>query len=65
MSETQSTTDLQHFLRLAAAQVRYRLVKSEASEPYSSQTARLRLLEELIMEQIPNEDTRSSARAPR
>ena len=57
--------DLQHFLRLAAAQVRHRLGRAGANEPYSSQTARLRLLEELIKEQIPHEDPHPSARTPR
>lgn len=57
--------DLQHFLYLAAAQVRYRLVRMEARESYSAEMARLRLLEELIKEQIPHENFDSSARATR
>lgn len=57
--------DLQHFLRLAAAQVRHRLTQVEANRPYSVQAAKLRLLEELIKEQISNENFNSSTCAPR
>ena len=53
--------DLTHFLKLAAAQIRHRIREQSKNEGHAQRTARLRLLEELIKEQIPNEDTRSSA----
>lgn len=65
MSSTSARSDLQHFLRLSAAQVRYRLDALEAKETYSSRVARLRMLEELIKEQIPNENPGHSARQTR
>jgi hypothetical protein len=52
--------DLNHFMRLSAAQVRYRL-NTFAAEGYSQRVARLRLLEELIKEQIPDENPSHSA----
>ena len=60
-----ASRDLQHFLRLAAAQVRYRTAQLEAKESYSQRVARLRLLEELIKEQIPNENLGNPARTSR
>ncbi len=61
MSSESARHDLQHFLRLSAAQVRYRLGTLESKGTYSVRVARLRMLEELIKEQIPHEDTRRSA----
>jgi hypothetical protein len=60
MSSESARRDLQHFLRLSAAQVRYRLGMLESKETYSVRVARLRMLEELIKEQIPYEDSRRS-----
>lgn len=66
MSHDEARRDLQHFLRLASAQVQHRLkVMATGNEPYSVRMARLRMLEELIKEQIPDEDPRSPARATR
>lgn len=65
MSGQESKKDLEHFLRLAHAQVRYRLKGIETKEPYSSRASRLRLLEELIKEQLPNENPGHSTRATR
>jgi hypothetical protein len=61
--------DLEHFLRVAAMQIRHRL-KSVASqeagsEPYSERINQMRMLEELIKEQIPHEDPRAATGAPR
>jgi len=61
MSQEEARRDLQHFLRLASAQVRHRIKAIESKETYSVRVARLRMLEELIKEQIPNEDPRDSA----
>lgn len=61
MSHQGARRDLQHFLNLASAQVRYRIKAIEGKEQYSLRVARLRMLEELIKEQIPYEDPRSSA----
>ena len=52
--------DLKHFLSLAAAQLRHRLKGAEASEAYSERINRLRLLEELIKEQVPQYDKRET-----
>lgn len=62
--------DLQHFLRLAAAQIRHKLKKATSSEPYSASINSMRMLEELIKEQTPNhepvnEDPRLAARSSR
>ncbi len=53
--------DLKHFLKLALAQVRHKI---QASDP-SGALIRLRLLEELIKEQIPNENSDTATRASR
>lgn len=65
MSSASARRDLQHFLRLSAAQVRYRLNALEAKETYSGNVARLRMLEELIKEQIPHENPGHPARQTR
>ena len=64
--------DLKHFLKLALAQVRFKIqsqrteLHAEGVEPMSaSELSHLRLLEELIKEQVPNENSDSAARAPR
>lgn len=54
--------DLRHFLSLAAAQIRNRMQK--AATP--AEKARLKLLEDLIKEQVPqDENTGHSVSAPR
>ena len=57
--------DLQHFLSLAAAQIKHRLKLTQAEESYSERINQLRLLEELVKEQVPHhattKDSRSSA----
>lgn len=58
--------DLRHFLRLALNQLRHRIKQVEAqtktsTERPDSRALRLRLLEELIKEQVPNEDSGSAA----
>lgn len=45
--------DLLHFLNVAAMQIRARLERIERSEVYSSRINQLRMLEELIREQMP------------
>lgn len=57
--------DLQHFLRLARAQVSHKekLARQESANPTSAD--RLRLLEELIKEQIVDENPHSAARTSR
>lgn len=60
---SQSKKDLQHFLKLASAQVRHRIKQVEGTTGVSQvATVRsLQLLEDLIKEQEnPNEDSRNS-----
>jgi hypothetical protein len=60
--------DLHHFLSLARAQTAHRIREIETGKRERTATctaSRLRLLEELIKEQLPNEDTRHTARATR
>ena len=63
--------DLQHFLKLALAQVRHRIEQLTASlqsapgANASYDQSRLRLLEELLKEQITNENSDSAARPAR
>lgn len=59
--------DLQHFLRLARAQVSHKekLARQNSSEPQQANADRLRLLEELIKEQIVDENSHSATRATR
>jgi hypothetical protein len=69
-NQDQSDRDLQHFLRLAAAQLQHRLKQVEASEPYSSHVNQVRMLAELIKEQMPHDewpskDSRHPARTSR
>ena len=51
--------DLQHYLRLALAQLQHKQKKLEAQAP-AAEKLRLKVLEELIREQLPNENTRRS-----
>lgn len=60
---SQSKKDLQHFLKLASAQVRHRIKQVDGpTEATKTATVRsLQLLEDLIKEQEnPNEDSRHS-----
>lgn len=57
--------DLQHFLRLSTAQVRHRLVEIEQKETYSPRINRLRMLEELIKEQVTDENPGHPTRTTR
>ena len=57
--------DLEHFLRLAGAQLKSRREGAEKTEPYSERINRMRLLEELIKEQVPDENPRHPTRASR
>lgn len=56
--------DLQHFLKLAGAQLDHRLRKAEASETYSSRINRMRALQELIKEQVPAHAETKNPRPP-
>ena len=51
--------DLQHFLKLALAQVKHHIKTHPELSP------RLRLLESMIKEQLPNENSDSATRAAR
>ena len=54
--------DLEHFLKLAAAQVRHRVKIAEADPSKTKVVRTLRLLEDLINEQgQTNENSRSAA----
>lgn len=53
--------DLRHFLRLALARVGCGLREVEAVEGYSDRVRRMRILEELIREQLPNENENPGA----
>ena len=53
-------SSLEYFLRLAGAQLRNRLKDIESKEPYSERIGRMRLLEELIKEQLPDENPGSA-----
>lgn len=57
--------DLEHFLKLSLSQLRHRLREMEKKEKYSESIARMRLLEELLKEQIPNENASHSTCASR
>jgi len=57
--------DLQHFLHLAKDQLAFNLRKIQTSHGYSERVNRMRMLEELIKEQIPDEDSRTSTRPSR
>ena len=64
--------DLNHFLKLALAQVRFKIqsqrteLQVEGAQRLSaSEVSHLRLLEELIKEQVPNENSDSAARPAR
>jgi hypothetical protein len=60
--------DLQHFLGLACAQVRHQTKEVRSGTRNKTKictTSRLRLLEELIKEQIPNENSGTTARPTR
>jgi hypothetical protein len=63
--DAQGKRDIEHFLRLAAAQVKHRREGIEGQEPYSERINRMRLLEELIREQVPDENPRRPTRASR
>ena len=47
---------LEHFLKMSAAQLRHRLSLTEKNETYSERINRMRMLEELIKEQLPDEN---------
>ena len=51
-----SKRDLQHFLRLASAQLSHRLKQAEGEQPPPSTVSTMHMLEELIKEQIPSHD---------
>jgi hypothetical protein len=57
-----STNDLQHFLKLAYIQMRKKVEHKRLTETYSIELAQMRILEELIREQIPIENTNSTTR---
>jgi hypothetical protein len=60
--------DLQHFLKLACAQVRHQIKEVNTGARKKTKictSSRLRLLEELIKEQIPNENPGTAARTAR
>jgi hypothetical protein len=64
-SNDQGKRDIEHFLRLAAAQLKHRREDVELNEPYSERINRMRLLEELIREQVPDENSHRPTRASR
>jgi len=53
--------DLRHFLRLASARVGRGVKDAETAEGYSNRVRRMRILEELIREQLPNESENPGA----
>lgn len=55
---------LRHFLKLSLAQIESR-IKSKGSMKFDADLRRMRLLEELIKEQLPDENTRSATGASR
>jgi hypothetical protein len=57
--------DLRHFLRLATLQLRHRLKTVETNELYSERVRRMRILEELLKEQAPDENPRSAVSTTR
>jgi hypothetical protein len=57
--------DLKHFLRLATMQLQHRLKSVDPNESYSESVRRMRILEELLKEQVPDENSRNSARPTR
>lgn len=57
--------DLIHFLKLASSQLGGRIQKESGKGPYSETLNRMRMLNELLNEQVPHEDTRPPARAAR
>ena len=62
-----SETDLQHFLKLSAAQLANRIKNEKAAQPTNLQTLsnrvqQMRMLEELLKEQITNENTGTATR---
>jgi hypothetical protein len=61
----ESLHDLHHFLRLATMQLRHRMKSLEQSESYSERARRMRLLEELLKEQLPDENAGSATGATR
>ena len=55
-----------HFLRLSLAQLQHQLAISEKNkEPYSERVGRMRMLEELIKEQLPDGNTQNPRPATR
>jgi hypothetical protein len=71
MSETskhpnaQAEQDLLHFLRLASHQLRHRIRTVASQDPQSPALRRMRLLEELLKEQMPDENTRPTTGSAR
>ena len=67
----QSHKDMIYFLKLALAQLESRRAliarqpESETLSDFQSRVNKCRMLEELIREQVPDEDSRNSARSPR
>ena len=60
--KSESEHALQHFLVLAAAQLRSQITRKEKNQAYGEEIAQLRLLEELVKEQISDgtKDPRST-----
>ncbi len=57
-----SNQDLQHYLKVALLTVQSRLRKKEFPQKFDASIERLKILEELLKEQIPNENTDHPAR---
>jgi hypothetical protein len=62
-----SESDLQHFLKLSAAQLANRIKTEKAAQPtnlttLSNRVQQMRMLEELLKEQITNENTGTATR---
>lgn len=64
-NESDAEIALDHFLRLALAQLQSRLRATAVNGELNHEVRRLRLLEELIKEQLPDENTGSATRASR
>lgn len=52
--------DLQHYLRMAGARLRKQIQALTEAEGFSARVRTMRMLEELIREQNPNENSGSS-----
>ncbi len=67
IDKSESEHALQHFLMLAAAQLRSQIMRKEKNQIYGEEIAKLRLLEELVKEQISDgkKDPRSATGSSR